>query len=122
MRLRDVLQNRDLAGFGDSLVNFLYSLAATKRSGKPVGFKIGNKVLADAVRRAELRKFLPKRLDEKIMGDYAEALIAYTWLNGFLTTQKCMEVLMEKVENPVDAFARLLRVALEALRSCDTDC
>ena len=122
MRLRRVLEDKGLAGFGDALVNFLYSLAATRRLGRPVGMKIENRVLADAVRKAKLRRLLPRRLDEKAMGNYAEALIAYAWFNRFLTTEKCVEILVERLNNPTDAFTKLLETASEALRDRDQDC
>jgi len=123
LKVEELLRDRGLAGFGDSLVNFLYSLAATRRYGRPMGLKVGNKALAEAVRRSKLRELLPRRVDRKTMGDYAEALIAYAWLRGFVTTDSCVEILAGDIDNPIDAFTNLLKTVMEALKGYEgEDC
>jgi len=116
LRVEELLRDRGLAGFGDSLVNFLYSLAATRKYGRPMGLKVGNRALAEAVRRSKFRELLPRRVDRKTMGDYAEALIAYAWLRRLVTTDSCVEILAENVDSPVDAFTDLLKTVMEALK------
>lgn len=123
MKVEELLRDKGLAGFGDSLINFLYSLAATRKYGKPMGFKVKNKALAEAVKRSKFRLLLPRRIDRKDMGNYAEALIAYAWLRGLITTDSCVKVLTENVDSPVDAFTDLLKTVMEVLKHHeDKDC
>jgi len=76
--LREVLMDQKLAKLGDAYVNFLYSLALSKKKGEPAGTKVEGRLLADAFKKAGLRKFLPSRIDRHKQADAAEALILYT--------------------------------------------
>lgn len=106
--LQEVLLDRDLAKLGDAYVNFIHSLALSRRLGRPTGAKVDNQTLASALKKAGLREALPRRMDRHAQGNAAEALIVYAWLRGALTLEDCLRVLMAS-EDPVDAFAELLR-------------
>ncbi len=112
--LTELLLDKDLASLGDSYVNFVYSLAMSQKLGHPTGAKVNNKVLADAVETSGLRKFLPHRVDRHARGNAAEALLVFAWLQDMLEMEDCIKVLREK-EDPVDAFAMLLRRVLNGI-------
>jgi len=108
LTLDDVLMNKKLASLGDAFVNFVYSIALSDKLGEPVGAKVNSQILADALRKAGLRRRLPSRTDRHTQGDAAEALIVYAWLQGILTLSEAIQVIEEKAEEPVEAFTTLL--------------
>jgi molybdopterin biosynthesis enzyme len=116
--LSEVLMDQKLAQLGDAYVNFLYSLAISKKTGEPAGIKVKGRLLADAFKKAGLRKFLPSRVDRHKQADAAEALIVYAWVRGSMTIEEGLEIL-EQNEDNVEAFSCLLLTAkmkLETLK------
>jgi hypothetical protein len=108
--LSEVLMDQKLAQLGDAYVNFLYSMAVSKKTGEPAGIKVKGRLLADAFKKAGLRKFLPSRVDRHKQADAAEALIVYAWVWGSMTMEEGLEIL-EHNEDSVEAFSCLLRTA-----------
>ena len=113
--LPQVLTDKPLAALGDAYVNFVYSLALSRRTGKPCGKKVKGAPLAEAVRKAGLRKFLPSRIDKHVLSDAAEALLVYAWLNDFITLEESVEAL-EKTDDLEKGLARLLLTAKEKIK------
>jgi len=111
--LEELWLDKDLAGLGDSYVNLVYSLAMSQENGRPMGAKVSNQVLAQAVEASGLRKLLPHRVDRHARGNAAEALLVFAWLQGMLEMDECIKVLSQKT--PVEAFAVLLRQILDKL-------
>lgn len=66
--IEEILLDKDLAGLGDSYVNFVYSLAMSKKCGRPTGAKVNNRILATAVDASGLRKFLHAEWIDTIVG------------------------------------------------------
>ncbi len=116
--LEEVLLDKDLAGLGDAYVNLLYSLVVSQRSGHPKGAKVNNRILAEAIRKAGLRKLLPSRIDRHVLGNAAEALIAFAWLADTVTFEDSLKILSEN-DDAVEAFAVLLREILKRIGNSD---
>ena len=74
--------DKGLARLGDAFVNLAFSYAKTKVKGKPFGEKVPDGVLSRALELAKIP--IPKRLDHGGRGDMVEAIIAYSWVKGFL--------------------------------------
>ncbi|PVX25971.1 MAG: hypothetical protein CW691_02745 [Candidatus Bathyarchaeum sp.] len=108
--LSEVLMDQKLAKLGDAYVNFLYSLALSKKDGEATGIKVKGRLLADAFKKAGLRKFLPSRIDRHKQADAAEALIVYAWIRGTITMEEGLEIL-EQNEDGVEALSVLLLTA-----------
>ena len=108
--LSQVLMDHKLAKLGDAYVNFLYSLAISKKTGEPAGIKVKGRLLADAFKKAGLRKFLPSRMDRHKQADAAEALIVYAWIHSSMTMEEGLEIL-EQNENSLEGFSCLLLTA-----------
>ena len=108
--LSEVLMDQKLAKLGDAYVNFLYSLALSKKEGKATGIKVKGRLLADAFKKADLRKFLPSRVDRHKQADAAEALIVYAWIKGSITMEEGLEIL-DQNEDGTQAFSALLSTA-----------
>ena len=106
--LQELLLDKDLASLGDAYVNFVYSLAMSQKHGRPTGAKVNNQVLAEAVEKSGLRKFLPHRVDKHTRGNAAEALLVFAWLQDMSEFEDCIETLGKAEDNQVQAFAVLL--------------
>ena len=113
--IREILLDKNLAGLGDAYVNFIYSLAGSEKIGKPLGLKATGKTLAEAIKRAGLRDFLPGRIDRHKQGDAAEAMILYAWLCGKITIDEYVCILENNFNDPVKAFTELLIEAKKRL-------
>jgi hypothetical protein len=105
--LTEVLLDQKLAKLGDAYVNFLYSLVLSKKNKEPTGTKVKGKILADAFKKAGLRKFLPSRINRHKQADAAEALIVYAWIKEQMNMEEGIEIL-EKNEDNIEAFSLLL--------------
>lgn len=113
--LSQVLTDKPLAALGDAYVNFVYSLALSKRIGKPKGKKMKGAPLAEAVRKAGLRESLPTRIDKHAISDAAEALLVYAWLNNIITLEESVEVL-EKTDDLENGLTQLLLKVKEKIK------
>lgn len=113
--LREVLMDQKLASLGDSFVNFIYSLALSRRKGEPIGAKVDSRVLSQALKKAGLRKMLPSRTDRHTQADAVEALIVYAWIQNIITMEEGVDIL-ERHENLVEAFCALLLTTTKKLK------
>ena len=112
-----LLTDKGLAQFGDSLINFAYSIAITKTSGRPKGSKVPDKVLAEAAVKAGLRKFLPRRISRGEIANSVEALLGRSWLDQLVNLDEIVSFLSdESYMIPSENFARLAETVLERLR------
>jgi len=105
--ITEVLTNHKLASLGDAYINLVYSLALSNRKGQPSGAKVKGTVLAEAIKKAGLREYLPSRMTRHMLADAAEALIVYAWLHNCITLEESVATL-EKTDDPIDGFSQLL--------------
>ncbi|MBS7251326.1 MAG: hypothetical protein KIH08_12185 [Candidatus Freyarchaeota archaeon] len=97
MSVKEILTDKNLAKLGDNIANLLYSLVKSKVLGKPDGAKVPDTLLAEAVRQADLRKYISTRHNAHSLGDAAEALIAYSWLRDFFEIKETAEKFAEQI-------------------------
>ncbi|WP_456368019.1 ribonuclease III family protein [Thermococcus sp.] len=98
--------DKGLAKFGDSLLNFIFSLALSEYLGRPTSERVPNSSLALAIEMAGLRKLAPPRSDKHTRGDVAEAVLAYAWLEGLITIDEAVEIIRENLSENVTHFTR----------------
>ena len=111
--LARILTDKGLAQFGDSFLNFAYSIALTRTRGKPRGFKVQDKILAEAAVKAGLRKLLPRRIGRGEVANGVEAVLGYVWLEKLVTLDEVVTVLSdESYLIPSENFARVAKMAL----------
>jgi len=110
----EILADHELASLGDAYVNFIYSLALSRKMGKPIGKRMNSSTLASALRKANLRKLLPSRTDRHKQADAAESLIVYAWLAGAMSLDETLSIIEEENKED-DLFALLLRTILVKL-------
>jgi len=111
-----ILTNTGLAQFGDSLLNFAYSIALTETTGQPRGIKVPDKILADAAAKAGLRKRLPRRIGRGDVANSLEALLGHVWLQKMITLEEIVSCLKSESLDPSKNFSVLADVALSKLR------
>jgi len=123
------LRDKDLARLGDSFVNLVYSTAKTKASGRPVGEKVPDKVLSEALKIAKLQ--VPMRLTHGERGDVVEAVLAYAWMHNMLPLEEAVAILYTTIsgaeyesrslerEMSAKAFSKLIRVAVDRIEGAD---
>jgi hypothetical protein len=102
-----VLADHKLASLGDAFINLVYSLALSNKKGQPSGAKVKGRALAEALRKAGLRKYMPSRITRHMLADAAEALAVYAWLHHYVTLEESTEKL-EKTEDLVEGLSQLL--------------
>jgi hypothetical protein len=112
--LLEVLTDKQPAKLGDAYINLVYSLALSEREGRPDGTKVKGTILAEALRKAGLRKLLPSRIDKHVLSDAAEAVIVYAWLQNLFTLKESVEILV-KPGNLEDGLALLLLKAKDEI-------
>ncbi|MFX1510068.1 MAG: ribonuclease III family protein [Promethearchaeota archaeon] len=94
--IESAMRHKELAKLGDPLSNLLFSLALSSQLKRFEGEKVSGKILASAIRLAELRHLAPSRLDAHGLGDCVEAMIAYGWLRRYFTIQQAASILQEQ--------------------------
>ena len=77
--LKDIGINKPLAKFGDSVANFVFSLAKTMILGQFDQRKVSKTVLAQALKDAGLKPYARTRSDAHALADTAEAFIGYMY-------------------------------------------
>ncbi len=113
--LTDILTDHNLAALGDDFVNFVYSLALSREKGHPEGKKAKGSILAEALRRARLREYVPSSVSSHMLADAAEALFIYAWLNNCLTLEESVTTL-EKNQDVIEGLSQLLQTARKRIR------
>jgi hypothetical protein len=102
------MTDHDLAALGDAFINFVHSLALSNKTGRAAGSKVKGTLLAEALRRAELRKHMPSRMTTHKLADAAEALLVYAWLQGCVTIEESVATLEENSDS-IEGLTLLLK-------------
>jgi hypothetical protein len=85
---------------GDSLVNFIYSLAKTGITNSSTGTKVSDYVLAEAYRASEWKKkpMITLKGSKGLLADKVEALILFFWVFELFTIEDLTTVLMKHLD------------------------
>lgn len=94
--IESAMRHKKLAKFGDSLTNLIFSFAFSIQNRQFEGEKVSGKILAAALRFADLRHLAPSRLDAHGLGDCVEAMIAFGWLRGYFSIPEAATILQEQ--------------------------
>ncbi|MBY9014761.1 MAG: hypothetical protein KGD68_03640 [Candidatus Lokiarchaeota archaeon] len=119
--------DKGLAKIGDGVVNLTYSIAKSifltkaNKNNKNIrtGLKVSKKILAEALKKADMKKFSKSRADAHDLADTVEALIAYIWFYDKMTIEDIVNFLVdslsgdlyirsEEIQNATNAFTTLL--------------
>lgn len=113
--LTKVLADHGLASLGDTFVNLVCSLALSNKRGKPCGTRIKGSLLAEGLRRAGLRQYVPSRATRHTLADAAEALIVHAWLKNCITLEESVATL-EKSEDLAEGLNQLLQTIMRRIK------
>ena len=119
--------HKGLAKIGDELVNFVYSVAKSiyltksDSNNKVVltSRKVGKKILAAALKEADMKQFAKNRADAHDLADTVEAIIGYIWLSKKMQIEELIDFLVdnfngnlsdrnEEIKQAQQVFAKLL--------------
>jgi hypothetical protein len=89
---RSLINDKGLARLGDSITNLVFSIALSLVLKRPEGGRASDKVLSQALAGAGLRHIAPKRAGSDQLGDIAESLIAFAWLNHMIEIEDAARV------------------------------
>ena len=95
--LKRILTDKNLAKFGDSLINFLYSVAKSEVTGEFCGEKVSDKALADALRETLLKNETRPRSTVNDLGDAVEAFCAYLWIKQLTSLEEMVNILINAI-------------------------
>ena len=112
--IRDILLDHELASLGDAFVNLIYSLALSKQHRRPLGKKADSSTLSSALKRADLRRFLPTRTNRHMQADAAEALIVYAWITDVISIDSAVYQL-SLTNDSIEGFTLLMETILSKL-------
>ncbi|MCD6128063.1 MAG: hypothetical protein J7J21_06835 [Methanomicrobia archaeon] len=84
-----------LEKFGDSLINFIYSLAKSEVMKEYDGIKVPNSCLAEALTLSDFES--PRRSDKHKKGDFVERIVAESWIEGKITERECVEIIKSTI-------------------------
>ena len=116
-----------LAKIGDGIVNLTYSVAKsiyltrnhTKNRTIRTGQKVSKKILAKALKKADMKDFARNRADAHDLANTVEAIVAYVWLSNKMSLKEIIDFLTEnfsgslqgridEINNAIKAFTNLL--------------
>jgi hypothetical protein len=119
--------DKGLAKIGDGVVNLTYSIAKSifltkiNEHNKNIrtGLKVSKKILAEALKKAGMKKFAKSRADAHDLADTVEALVAYVWFCNIMTIEEIVDCLVvslsgdlnnrsEEIQSATKAFTKLL--------------
>lgn len=119
--------DKGLAKIGDGIVNLAYSVAKsiylTKKDSTNhitrTGDKVSKKILAKALKEADMKGFAKNRASSHDLANTVEAIIAYLWLNDKMSIHKLIYILItnlsgnishriKEIDNAAYAFTQVL--------------
>jgi dsRNA-specific ribonuclease len=112
-----VISDKQLASLGDAFVNFVYSLALTNSSARPQGVKVSDRILADAFRRSDLRKYLGTRISRKELANASESLLVAAYQRKLITIEESVKTISEDPNGLEAGLSELLKLAAERIAS-----
>ena len=96
--LADLIKDKYIAQLGDSLTNFIYSLAISVARDKCVGRRVPDSVLANAYHSSVLKTLISARGKKGKIGDVVEAVLLLSWLSEGFELEEMAEIIASHLE------------------------
>ncbi|MBY9004668.1 MAG: hypothetical protein KGD73_11890 [Candidatus Lokiarchaeota archaeon] len=114
--------DKGLAKLGDSIINLTYSMAKSiyltrdNSNNRTIrtGLKVSKKILAEALKNADLKPFAKNRGDAHDMADTVEAIVAYVWLSNKMSLDEIIEVLWKSLSGDISIRNQEIETATKA--------
>jgi len=97
--MKDIGINKPLAKFGDSVTNFVFSLAKSMILGQFDQRKVSKKVLAQALKDSGLKPYARTRSDAHALADTAEAFIGYMYAAHSWSVESMAQILLVPLQD-----------------------
>ncbi len=97
--IKQVLSDKDLSQFGDSVVNFIYNAAIYRASHKLQGVKVWDYSLAKACKNSPLRSYVGSKKNAGELGDAVEAFVGYLYIKRKSEIEYFIDVLTKYIEH-----------------------
>ena len=114
--LTEVMVDSNLAAFGDTWANLIYSIYVSYKCKSLTGTRVGSRILSEALKQEDLRNLMPSRVTRHKLADAAEALLGYAWLKGVISINESIGLLL-RGDEVIDAFTILLLEIKKRLES-----
>ncbi len=111
--IRQIIRDKQLASLGDAFVNFVYSLALSKSSGKPQAVKVSDRILVEAFRLAGLRKYLGTRVSRKDIANASESLLFEAYHRKLVTIEESVGIITQNLDGLEAGLSELLKLVAE---------
>ena len=115
IRLKSILQDKNLARLGDAYINFIFSLAITEVEHVPTGTKVSDRILAMAAKRSGLRELLPNRVSRGSIANAVEAIIVFVWIKKLIILDEAVNILKASLKDPSRAISNLICEAMNRI-------
>ena len=95
----------EFSKLGDSLTNFVFSLAITKTSLEFSGSKASNFVLSEALKKSKFNYLVKKRQSRHEKGNVVESILLYCWITEHMDLFEMVTILSDTLsfsENRVE--------------------
>ena len=116
-RIDTIVRDKKRASLGDAYINLVYSLSLSKLRGRPEGVKVSDRILADAFKKAGLRKHIGTRHSRKDFANASEALLMEAYQSKLLTIEESVNIITSYGEDPIEGITNLLKLTVERLSS-----
>jgi hypothetical protein len=93
-----LIKEKKIAQLGDSLANFIYSLALSLAKGKCTGTRVPDTVLTNAYHSSAVKTYLPVTGKKGRVGDAVEAVLLLSWLSGTLELDEMVMTLSSSLD------------------------
>ncbi|MFQ6124178.1 MAG: ribonuclease III family protein [Candidatus Heimdallarchaeota archaeon] len=122
---KHILTDKNLAKFGDSLINFIYSIAKSVVVGVFCGEKVSDKALASALSETPLKNKTRPRSTVNEQADAVEAFCAYLWFIQLSSLEEMVTIIANVIKGQdlsyhktektaqKQAFKKLIELLLE---------
>ncbi len=125
--IRDFIFTKGNAKLGDSLVNFIYSLAKSGITESSTGTKVSDQILALAFRSSQWTKgdYLKLKGNKGQLADQVEALILFFWIQELISIDDYVKCLMQnlnpkKLQHPREEKETAIQGFIGVLNLCNS--
>jgi len=115
----------ELSKLGDPLLNLIYSLSLSNSYNRPMGKKVSNLILAEALEDSGLRSLVGARKSRGDLGDFVEGLLFKLWNNGEYSIDEAVEILSAHItpsKNDIELRKSSIKAFSSLLKHLDEKC
>lgn len=98
-RFNELVYDNEFSKLGDSLTNFVFSLALTKIFNRYEGVRVSNFVLSEALKKSTFNYLIKKRQNRHEKGNIVESIILFSWVKEYFEILDLVKLLSERISS-----------------------